>query len=53
MTTVRPKSRDLSAALTGLVLGVVSLFLVVITIVLLTNAHFKSEKAEGPKSSQH
>lgn len=53
MTTARPKSRDLSAALTGLVLGVVSLFLVVITIVLLTNAHFKNEKAEGAKTSQH
>ncbi|MBA3657821.1 MAG: hypothetical protein H0W69_10775 [Gemmatimonadaceae bacterium] len=53
MTTARPKSRDLSAALTGLVLGVVSLFLIVTTIVLLTNAHFKSEKGEGTKTSQH
>ena len=41
----KPKSRDLSAALTGLVLGAVSLFLIVVTIVLLTNAHFKNEKA--------
>jgi hypothetical protein len=49
----RPKSRDLSAALTGLVLGVVSLFLIVTTIVLLTNAHYKGEKAEGAATTQH
>lgn len=49
----RPKSRDLSAALTGLLLGIVSLFLMVVTIVLLTNAHFKNEKAEHAKTTQH
>ena len=49
----KPKSRDLSAALKGLVLGVVSLFLIVTTIVLLTNAHFKSEKSEGAATTQH
>lgn len=48
------KSRDLAAALTGLVLGSVSLFLIMMTIVLLTNAHFAKEKAEGkPPSAQH
>lgn len=49
----KPKSRDLSAALTGLVLGVVSLFLIVTTIVLLTNSHFKNEKAEAAPAAQH
>ncbi len=53
MTTAKPKSRDLSAALTGLVLGTVSLFLMVVAIVLLTNAHFNNEKGEGAKTSQH
>ncbi len=43
----QPKSRDLSAALTGLVLGAVSIFLIMTTIVLLTNSHFNKEKAEG------
>lgn len=49
----KPKSRDLSAALTGLLLGAVSLFLIVTTIVLLTNSHFKKEKAEAPAAAQH
>lgn len=49
----QPKSRDLSAALTGLALGAVSIFLIMVTIVLLTNAHFKNEKAEKPGTSQH
>lgn len=48
-----PKGRDMSAALTGLVLAVVSLFLIVTTIVLLTNAHFRKEKAEAPAAGQH
>lgn len=49
----RPKSRDLSAALTGLVLGAVSLFLIVTTIVLLTNSHFKREKGSEAPAAQH
>ena len=49
----KPKSRDLSAGLTGLVLGAVSLFLIVTTIVLLTNSHFKNEKPEAPAAGQH
>ena len=45
MTAPRPKSRDLSAALTGLVLGGSVLFLLVLTIVWLTNRHFESKEA--------
>ena len=41
----RPKSRDLGAALTGLVLGGSTLFLLVLTIVWLTNRHFEGKKA--------
>ena len=53
MSAPIPKSRDLGAALTGLALGVVSLFLIVTTIVLLTNSHFKNEKSEKPATTQH
>lgn len=51
----KPKSRDLAAALTGLVLGSVSLFLIMMTIVLLTNAHFEKGKAQekAAPSAQH
>jgi hypothetical protein len=43
------KKTDLSAALTGLVLGAVTLFLLLTSIVLLTNAHFRGkETAEAP-----
>lgn len=49
----KPKSRDLSAALTGLVLGAVSIFLIMVTIVLLTNAHFEGQKKEGAPAGQH
>lgn len=49
----KPKSRDLSAALTGLALGAVSIFLIMTTIVLLTNSHFKKEKAEATGTAQH
>ena len=48
-----PKGRDLSAALTGLALGAVSIFLIMTTIVLLTNSHFKNEKAEKAGTAQH
>ena len=41
----RPKSRDLGAALTGLVLGGSTLFLLMLTIVWLTNRHFEGKKA--------
>ncbi len=46
MSAPRPKSRDLGAALTGLVLGGSVLFLLVLTIVWLTNRHFDGKKAE-------
>ncbi|MEO7367138.1 MAG: hypothetical protein ABIZ36_04225 [Gemmatimonadaceae bacterium] len=45
MSAPRPKSRDLGAALTGLVLGGSTLFLLVLTIVWLTNRHFDAKKA--------
>jgi hypothetical protein len=43
------KKTDLSAALTGLILGAVTLFLLLTSIVLLTNAHFRDKQAaEAP-----
>ena len=42
---VTKKKTDLSAALTGLVLGAVTLFLLLTSIVLLTNAHFRGKEA--------
>ena len=45
------KKTDLSAALTGLVLGAVTIFLLLSSIVLMTNAHYRGlEKAEGASS---
>jgi hypothetical protein len=44
------KKSDLSAALTGLVLGSVTLFLLLTSIVMMTNAHYRDrEAAEAPK----
>ena len=37
------KRTDLGAALTGFILGAVTLFLVMTAIVLLTNAHFRGK----------
>ncbi len=43
------KKTDLSAALTGLILGVVSLFLLLTSIVIMTNAHYRGKEAvEAP-----
>lgn len=39
------KKTDLSAALTGFVLGAVSLFLLLTAIVLLTNARYRDKEA--------
>jgi hypothetical protein len=40
----------LSAALTGLVLGSVTLFLILTSIVMMTNAHYRDKEAvEAPK----
>lgn len=45
------KKTDLSAALTGLVLGSVTLFLLLTSIVMMTNAHYRDrEGAEAPKA---
>ena len=45
---------DLSAALTGFVLGVVSLFLILTTIVILTNARYRNkEAAAAPATMVH
>ena len=49
MDAPRPKSRDLGAALAGLVLGGSVMFLVMLTIVWLTNSHFEKEKAHKAK----
>ncbi|HEY1953557.1 MAG TPA: hypothetical protein VGG76_12210 [Gemmatimonadaceae bacterium] len=43
------KKTDFSAALTGFILGAVTLFLLVTSIVLLTNAHFRGKE---PASAQ-
>jgi len=39
------KKTDLSAALTGLILGSVTLFLLLTSIVLLTNGHYRDKEA--------
>jgi hypothetical protein len=39
------KKTDLGAALTGLVLGAVVLFLVLTSIVMMTNAHYRGREA--------
>jgi hypothetical protein len=51
---VRQKT-DLSAALTGFFLGVVSLFLIITTIVILTNSRYgKNEAAQAtPPAATH
>ena len=42
------KKTDLSAALTGLVLGAVTIFLLLSSIVMMTNAHYRGmEKEDG------
>jgi hypothetical protein len=39
------KKTDLSAAVTGLVLGSVTLFLLLTAIVMMTNAHYRDKEA--------
>jgi hypothetical protein len=39
------KKTDLGAALTGLILGAVTLFLVLTSIVMMTNAHYRDKEA--------
>jgi hypothetical protein len=44
------KKTDLSAAVTGLILGSVTLFLLLTAIVMMTNAHYRDKEAvEAPK----
>ena len=50
MAAPRPKSRDFGAALAGLVLGGSVMFLIILTIVWLTNSHFAKEKAHEAKA---
>jgi hypothetical protein len=49
MSAPRPKSRDFGAALAGLVLGGSVMFLIILTIVWLTNSHFAEKKANEAK----
>jgi hypothetical protein len=46
------KKTDLSAALTGLILGVVTLFLLLTSIVMMTNAHYRGREGAEP-AAQH
>lgn len=49
MTMAAKKPTDLSAALTGLILGAVTLFLLLTAIVMMTNAHYRGkEGVEAP-----
>jgi hypothetical protein len=41
------KKTDLGAALTGLILGAVTLFLLMTAIVMMTNAHYRGEQVAG------
>lgn len=43
MSTTAHRSSDLGAALTGLIVGAVALFIIVFTIVKLTNSSFAGE----------
>lgn len=45
------KSTDLGAALTGLILGGSVLFLVLLTIVWLTNSHFEKKEANEARTA--
>ena len=46
------KKTDFSAALTGFILGAVTLFLLVTAIVLLTNAHFRGKEPAGVEAGK-
>ena len=51
MAAPRPKSRDFGAAMAGLVLGGSVMFLIILTIVWLTNSHFAKEKANEAREA--
>ncbi|HWL40345.1 MAG TPA: hypothetical protein VNO75_08910 [Gemmatimonadaceae bacterium] len=44
MAATAKKKTDLGAALTGLILGAVTIFLLITAIVMLTNAHFRNRE---------
>jgi hypothetical protein len=44
MVTPEKKKTDLGPALTGLILGAVTLFLLMTAIVMMTNAHFRNKE---------
>ena len=46
-------SGDKSAGFTGLILGAIALFVILFSIVRLTNAHYNNEKAEAAPAAQH
>jgi hypothetical protein len=46
------KKTDLGAALTGFILGAVTLFLLLTAIVLLTNAHFRNREPAAETAHQ-
>jgi len=50
MASPAKKQSDLGPALTGLILGAVTLFLLVTAIVMLTNAHFRNKE---PAAAAH
>ena len=47
------KRTDFGAAITGFILGAVTLFLLMTAIVLLTNAHFRGKHAAEAVESAH
>jgi uncharacterized protein (DUF983 family) len=47
-TTTAHRSSDLGAALTGLIVGAVALFIIVFTIVKLTNSSYAGEHEAAP-----
>ena len=51
MSTAAHRSSDLGAALTGLIVGAVALFIIVFTIVKLTNSSYAGEHAAAPAAA--
>ncbi|MFL5463517.1 MAG: hypothetical protein ACJ8AB_10795 [Gemmatimonadaceae bacterium] len=51
--TATKKRTDLAPALTGLILGAVVLFLLLTSIVLLTNASYRGEKEAPAAEASH
>lgn len=51
MSTTSAKSSDLGAALTGLIVGAVALFIIVFTIVKLTNSSYAGEHPAAPAAA--